>query len=348
MVRMGSRRLAAAGAVACVISAWLLTALPRAATTLPPRLTDREFWQLSVDASEPDGYFRSDNLTSNETGFLRVVPELVTRTRPGQVYLGVGPEQNFSYIAATRPAFAIIFDIRRGNLLVQLMYKAIFELTKDRADFVSMLFSRPRPERLTADTPVTDLFAAPGATGNDEALYERNLKAILDRLVKFHGLPLTPREQDALARIYRVFFDRGAAVRFSPTYADLMTATDDAGVFRSFLASNASFAFLRELEANNLVVPVVGDFGGPRAIRSVAAYLKTRGATVGAFYLSNVEQYLYQDGKWPAFCRNVAMLPLDASSTFIRSTSGRGAGFGVGFVSSLGSMATETRSCPAQ
>jgi hypothetical protein len=348
MTPMQRRRLISARAMACAIVAALLAAIPRAATTttLPARLTDRQFWQLSTDASEPDGYFRSDNLTSNETGFLRVVPDLVTRTKQGQVYLGVGPEQNFSYIAATRPALAIIFDIRRGNLLVQLMYKAIFELTRDRADFVSMLFSRPRPERLSIDSPVADLFAF-SSTANDEALYERNLKAIVDRLVKFHGLPLSPREVEGLTRIYRVFFDRGAAIRFSPTYVDLMTATDDAGVFRSYLASNASFAFLRELEVNNLVVPVVGDFGGPKAIRSIGAYLKAHGATVGAFYLSNVEQYLYQDGKWPAFCRNVATLPLDGTSTFIRSTSGRGAGFGVGFVSSLGAIGAETRTCPA-
>ena len=98
--------------------------------------------------SEPDGYFRSDTLTSNELLFERVIPELLERTRPGGVYLGVGPEQNFTYIAALRPPLAIIFDIRRGNMLVQLMYKALFELAKDRADFVSMLFSRPRPPGL--------------------------------------------------------------------------------------------------------------------------------------------------------------------------------------------------------
>jgi len=340
------KRLAAVGVLATAVVAALLSALPRAAPTIPPRLSDREFWQLSTDASEQDGYFRSDNLTSNETAFLRVVPELVSRTKPGQVYLGVGPEQNFSYIAATKPALAVIFDIRRGNLLVLLLYKAIFELTKDRADFVSMLFSRPRPEHLSGDTAVVDLFAAFASAGNDEALYERNLRAITDRLVKFHGLPLSPREIEGIARIYRVFFDRGAAVRFSPTYVDLMTAVDDAGTFRSYLASNASFAMVRDLEANNLIVPVVGDFGGPKAIRQVAAYLKAHGATVGAFYLSNVEQYLTQDGKWGAFCRNVATLPLDASSTFIRSMSGRGAGFGVACVSSLASMLSETRSCP--
>jgi hypothetical protein len=321
--------------------------LPAPAGTSPAvRLTDRELWQLSVDASEPNGFFRSDNLTSNELGFERVIPELLSRTRPGAAYLGVGPEQNFTYIAAVRPAIAIIFDIRRGNLQLQLMYKAIFELTKDRADFVSMLFSRPRPRGLTAETPVADLFAAFSAATNDEALYERNLAAITERLLKVHALPLPALDVEGIGHIYRVFFERGAAIRFSPNYAELMSATDEAGVYRSYLASESNFTIIRDLETSNLIVPVVGDFAGPKAIRRIGAYLKAHGVPVSAFYLSNVEQYL-QDGKWAAFCRNVATLPLDASSTFIRSTSGRGSTFGPGFVSSLGSMATETRSCPA-
>lgn len=314
--------------------------------SMPPRLTDRELWQLSVDASEPNGYFRSDNLTSNELGFERVIPELLTRTRPGTAYLGVGPEQNFTYMAAVRPAVAIIFDIRRGNLQLQLMYKAIFELTHDRAEFVSMLFSRPRPRGLSADTSVADLFAAFGAAANDEALYERNLAAINERLLKFHALPLPAADVDGIKHIYRVFFERGAAIRYSPSYDELMAAHDDAGVYRSYLATESNFSIVRDLETSNLVVPVVGDFAGPKAIRRIGVYLKTHGVPVGAFYLSNVEQYL-QDGKWAAFCRNVATLPLDASSTFIRSTSGRGSTFGPGFVSSLGSMTAETKDCSA-
>jgi len=103
---------------------------------------------------------------------------------------------------------------------------------------------------------------------------------------------------------------------------------------------------LKKLQSNNLVVPVVGDFGGPKAIRAVGAYLKAHGATVSVFYLSNVEQYLYQDRKWTAFCKNVATLPLDASSTFIRSSSGGGFGLrGPRFVSSLGAMADEVKNC---
>ena len=337
-----ARRLTMLAAIACGFALWLASEIFGASF----HLTDREFWQLSADASEPDGYFRSDNLTSNELGFERVIPELVTRTKPGAAYLGVGPEQNFTYMAALKPAIAVIFDIRRGNLHGQLMYKALFELAKDRAEFVSMLFSKPRPAGLSAATTVTDLFAAFAASESSETLYRQNLKSIGERLATHHALPLTNDDRQGIEHVYRIFFERGFAVRFSPTYTDLMTATDGAGVFRSYLATESSFAFLRGLETQNLVVPVVGDFAGPKALRHIGAYLKTHGATVGAFYLSNVEQYL-QDGKWAAFCRNAAALPLDASSTFIRSTSGRGnTGFGPGFVSSLGSMAAETRICP--
>src|SRR5688572_5577813 len=76
---------------------------PRAgapAPDLPARLTDREFWKLSTEWSEPNGFFRSDNLTSNELLFQHVLTGLARRARPGDVYLGVGPEQNYTYIAA--------------------------------------------------------------------------------------------------------------------------------------------------------------------------------------------------------------------------------------------------------
>ena len=117
------------------------------------------------------------------------------------------------------------------------------------------------------------------------------------------------------------------------------------GTNRSFLASEDAYAFLRDLESRNLVVPVVGDFGGPKAIRAVAAWIKARAGTVSAFYLSNVEQYLQQDGKWEAFCRSVATLPLDDQSTFIRSRNGGGGFARGGFVSSLGAMREEVRNC---
>jgi hypothetical protein len=328
------------------------------ASTLPSQLSDQEFWRLSTEMSEPSGTFSRENLTSNELLFQEVIPELVERTGGGDVYLGVGPEQNFTYIAAMRPALAIIFDIRRDNMLLHLMYKAIFELTDNRADFLSMLFSRPRPAGLGRESTADELFSAFDRTPADDAFYLRNLKAISVHLTTTHGWPVSTADLASIESAYDAFHFRGIAIRFSPTYADLMTATDQNGFQRSYLATEENFLTLRALQTKNLVVPVVGDFGGPKAIRAVGTYLKSHGAKVAAFYLSNVEQYLYQDGKWGAFCRNVATLPLDESSTFIRSSNRGRRGvlggsvlqrrqfaFGGGFVSSLGEMAVEVEGC---
>src|SRR5881409_1020163 len=126
------------------------------AEKLPTELTDEEFWRLSSEVSEPDGNFRSDNLLSNESYFQFVIPKLKEMTLEDRVYMGVGPEQNFTYIAALKPRMAFILDIRRGNLELQLMYKALFELSADRAEFVSRLFARERPKSLGPTSTARD------------------------------------------------------------------------------------------------------------------------------------------------------------------------------------------------
>ena len=75
-----------------------------------------------------------------------------------------------------------------------------------------------------------------------------------------------------------------------------MVAEDGKGQNRSFLASEENFLVLKELHQKNLLVPVVGNFAGPKALRAVGRYLKEREAIVSAFYLSNVEQYLDREG----------------------------------------------------
>jgi hypothetical protein len=129
------------------------------------------------------------------------------------------------------------------------------------------------------------------------------------------------------------------------TYDDLMRAVDEAGVPRSYLATDESFRFLKDLQQRNLIVPVVGNFGGPKALRAVGQYLREHDATVSVFYLSNVEQYLIQEFIWDKFCANVASMPLAADSTFIRSSTGGNRGFGGGFSNRLGMMQAETLEC---
>ena len=138
--------------------------------------------------------------------------------------------------------------------------------------------------------------------------------------------------------------------RNSPTYADLMVATDEAGTLRGYLASEENYAVLKTLHTRNLFVPVVGNFAGPKALRAVGAWLKRHNAMVSAFYLSNVEQYLNMDGIWMDFCRNASELPIDETSQFIRSyRGGGGPGFGGGASLNQGinPMAVDLKLCAA-
>jgi hypothetical protein len=87
-------------------------------------------------------------------------------------------------------------------------------------------------------------------------------------------------------------------------------------------------------------VPIVGDFVGPKALREVGSFVRERGALVTMFYVSNVENYLRTNGVWQKFCSNVATMPIDRSSVFIRPNDGRSAVFGP--------MAAETTGCVAK
>jgi hypothetical protein len=322
--------VAAVMAVTLVAGARPATVFIDAAHTLPNRLSDLEFWKLVEDLSEPNGTFRSDNLLSNELQFQYVIPELTRIAQPGRAYLGVGPEQNFTYIAALRPAMVFIVDIRRGNLNLHLLYKALFELSSDRAQFVSLLFSKPRPAGLTTKSSASDIFAAFAAVESSERLYVENMSSVRNQLFTKHGFALSEDDLRGIEYVYRAFALFGPDIKYSPvglgggtiqpTYAALMAATDLGGQARGFLSTEQAFAFLKNLQGRNLIVPVVGDFAGAKAIRAVGAYLKQKGALVSAFYLSNVEEYLRQNRVWLDFCANVSELPRDATSTFIRST----------------------------
>jgi hypothetical protein len=315
---------------------WLSAALT-AADTLPARIADDAFWQFVESASEAGGTFESENWISNETGVQSVIPRLQQLTKPGGVYIGVGPEQNFTYIAALRPKIAFIIDIRRQNTLQHLVYKVLFEISPDRAAFLSRLFSRTQPAGLTERSTVDELFAAYSAGAASNAVFGDTLQAIKSTLLEEHRFALTADDLRTIEHLLTVFRDFGPGVNYNsgrtdgvvtelPSYAALMTARDSQGQQRSYLATEDSYRSLRDLQLRNLVVPITGDFAGPTAIRSVGQYLKEHGATVSAFYVSNVEGVLFRstsDGL-KAFYDNTATLPIEAASTFIRSRNAGG------------------------
>jgi hypothetical protein len=347
------RRLAMA---ACALVLGLVALAPQTSTPLaaraagfPAQLTDKEFWDLTEMISEPNGEFQSDNFLSNERGYQVAIPDLIKTATPGRVYLGVGPEQNFPYILALKPQIAIIFDIRRGNLHEHLLYKAIFEMSADRADFLSRLFSRKRPDGLSSSSSVAELMTAYDAVAAEETRYQENLKAVSDWLTKKHAFALHDTDLAGIDYVYRTaFFNGGPRLTYSMagrgargggrggggnmgTYAEIQALTDGTGLNRGFLGTEANWLAMKDFETRNLLVPVVGDFAGAKAIRAVGKYLKEHDAVVSAFYLSNVEQYLNRAGTEDVFLCNVPQLPLDDTSTFIYTGMGRnGGGFGGG------------------
>ena len=326
-------RALAALAVACTLA--LSPAARAAAQDLPARLDDSTFWKLVTDYSEPGGFFRSDNFVSNEMAFQYVIPTLLQTTKPGGVYLGVGPDQNFTYIVALRPKLAFIFDIRRGNLQEHLLYKAVIEMSDTRADFLSRLFSRPRPAGLDTAASADSLLKAYAAVATVDSIYQRNLKAVKEWLTSHHHFALGDSDLAGIEYVYSAFAEAGPDLTYNfgngrggfrgygrgmPTYGELMIQTDGQGSHRSYIANEANYRVLRQHELDNAIVPLVGNFAGDKAIKAVAAYLKERHATVTAFYLSNVEQYLWNGGDdGRKFFGNVATLPLDSTSTFIRA-----------------------------
>ena len=325
-MQRGLRRAVLAAGVMFAASATTPSFAPPAvhAAALPDAIGDDEFWGLVTGLSEPGGTF-APQLMSNEDSAQVVIPELKRMADPGGVYIGVGLEQNFTYVAAIRPALAFVLDVRRDNMLQLLMYKALFALSSDRSDFVSRLFSRRRPPGLDARSSVTALFEAYRAVDADAGLFDDTLRAMLDRLTRAHRFPLSEADTAAITRMMQAFRTAGPhALKGSGdkdlTYADAMAATDLAGTQHGYLASEEHFRIVKDLQRRNLIVPVVGDFAGETALAGIGRYVADRDEVVSVFYVSNVERYLFErGGRQGAFYANVASLPLAESSTFIRS-----------------------------
>ena len=308
----------------CVL--WLALPSAKAADTLPAQYTDAEFWRMVTDFSEPGGAFPYENFVSNEVSYQDILPELTRIVKRGGAYLGVAPEQNFTYIAAIQPKVAFVLDIRRQNMLELLMYKALFEMSADRVEFISRLFSRPKPAGLRANASAEEIFKAfESITGNTD-LYKQTLQAIKDRLVKQHQFKLAGDDEQKIELVFSVFLRGGPRMDYAyaslspnnqvPSYYNLMVTTDGRGKNWAYLDTEDRYKYVREMQLKNLIIPLVADFGGPKTIKAIAQYLKDHGSMVSVFYISNVEDYL--SGSWGQWLANLAALPADDSTLLVR------------------------------
>jgi hypothetical protein len=287
--------------------------------------------------SEPGGYFDTDNLISNEQSFLHVAPALRAPALAGGVYLGVGPDQNFSYIAHLRPSVAILIDIRRDNLLLHLLFKALFAEAGTRAEYLGLLTGRspPVPQAAWANRSIEEIVDYVDQQRPRPSAELASIESRLAGVIAGFGVPLSDDDHRTIRRFHRRFVADGLSLQFNsagrppqydyPTYRDLILETDRSGARRSFLAHEPDFQFVKTLQARNLVVPVVGDLSGATAMASIARFLAGRGDRVSAIYTSNVEFYLFRQGTFGRFIGNLQRLPLRDEAVVIRSVFGRSA-----------------------
>ncbi len=296
----------------------------------PAALSDSAFAALVTKLSEPSGYFDTDNLISNEDSYLHVVGTLKRVGVAGGAYVGVGPDQNFSYIAAIRPHIAFIVDVRRDNLLQHLLFKSLFALSRNRLEYLCLLFGKAAPVDTTGwgSRDIAALLAYVDAARADTAQAARIRARVLDR-ARHGAIPLSQGDLATIARFHLAFVAAGPELRFNsfgrapqayyPDLRRLLTETDRTGRQSNYLAHEADFQFVKTLEERNLVVPVVGDFGGDKALPATAEWLREHHEPVSAFYTSNVEQYLFREGSFDRFARSVAQFPRSALSVMLRS-----------------------------
>jgi hypothetical protein len=302
----------------------------RSAGESPEALSDSAFAALVARISEPGGYFDTDNLISNERGYLKVMGALARRGVRGGAYVGVGPDQNFSYIARIRPEIAFIVDIRRDNLLQHLLLRALIERAPTRVEFLAGLFGKAPPPDPEAwrPRPVEDVVAFIDAAPTDSTVVARG-RAEVERAVTSFGVPLSEEDRATIRRFHQAFVDAGPGLRFSsfgrpprpyyPTYRQLVLETDLEGRHASYLADAESYTTVRRLELAGRVVPVVGDLAGAHAVREIGEVMHEMGLRLSAVYVSNVEFYLWGEGKLEAWLRNVASLPAEDEAVVIRS-----------------------------
>jgi hypothetical protein len=299
----------------------------RSDVSAPQSLTREEFANLIHQLSEEGGYFWSNNYISNETSYLHVLDSLVRLEVRNGVYVGVGPNQNFTYIANIQPRIAFVIDIRRDNMLEHLMFKLLMEKAETRQEYLSFLTGRPIHARpLPKTATIAEIVASIVEAEPDDVFHRRQLIYMLSTLRSWPKLELAISDYHDIERIYWEFFRQGLDIKydnwrsfFFPTLKELLLETDLEHRHRNWLASEEAYQFVRNLQQRNLIIPAVGDFAGNHAFRQLGSFLEMQGETVSAVYVSNVEFYLFRQRRWWRFVDNIRHLPVDEKSVFIRA-----------------------------
>lgn len=286
-----------------------------------------EWARLTVDASEASGYFFSENLVSNESEYLSAADALM-QLPEGLAYVGVGPEPMLSYLGLVDTPLAFVVDIRRDNARLHYLYRGIFESAETRYEWLSLLLGRPyRKYRAPgASASINEIVREVEAQAPTEAGFRwahQLVQRSLDRLPAH----LLPCDRECVRRIHRCFWRSGTKITFQlrglrlrryPTLESQLRASSPDGRQLGFLADEGTFRRVTVHQRASRIVPIVGDISGSALLRTCAV-LRARALRVGAIYISNVEQYLFENDHWTAWVDHLKQVPAHDDAILIRS-----------------------------
>ncbi len=270
----------------------------------------------------PTGPVSADNLMTNEDSIASVL-DRVSQLPGGTAYLGVGPDQNFSLIAAARPSVALILDYRTKNQHLHLLHKSLIEQSANRSAYLSRLWARSPVIDAAARGDAARLVAAYAAAPLKPDMLEESREAVRRSL-----LDMGFRSETDLAEIARIQARlagpgpdaRFLALRMYPPIGRFIAMKTRSGRPGHWLADDSLYMAMRQLQQADALLPVVADWAGSRAMPKTAAYLSKKRSKVGCVYVSDVEFFLFRAGSFDRYVANLVRLPIADEAVIVRTS----------------------------
>lgn len=303
-----------------------------------PDLLEREaFVELIRRLSDPpSGPASADNLMTNEDSIASVMDQAGREVPRDTVYLGVGPDQNFSLIAATRPDSAFILDFRKKNQLLHFLHRALLHVSNDQVEYLAHFWARSFIKCATApinanrrEISAGELICGFKNTDFQKQLFE-NAQAKVSEQIRLLNY-VSADELTEIRRIHARLAGAGLQARFLalkmyPQMQSLVQALTRSGKPGHWLGSDQHFQTIRELQTKNRIIPIVADWAdSPKntqssAFQRLSDWLISNQKQVGCIYISDVEFFLMRTSIFDKYIENLGQLPIHEEARIIRTS----------------------------
>ena len=322
----------------CVVTVVLTAVLACSGVAADRIQPPSTFAQQITALSEPEGYFDTDNLISNESSYQQVLPELRRTRRFTAAPTWVSGRTRTSHTSRRRALRSPSSSTSAATIFCCTSCSRRCSRSHVPASTTSRSSSAaPCPPRSSAwrAAPVDRLVSyvdAPALRLPPSTHCGRGSTPPSPAV----GVTLSAEDLRTIDRFHRRFIEEGVSLRFQSTgrpprsyYPTYRRASDRHGWIRP---SGQLPRLRRRVPVSERspgprqVIPVVGDLSGPSAIAAIGKLLGVRRIEVSAFYVSNVEFYLFGEGAFPRYITNLGRLPHAGNSVIIRSVFGGFAG----------------------